>query len=148
MRFREHAVRSCSISLVHNGRMSNDMKPPVLFTKRCVRTRCTVISLFPFQNCDKIKLTAMEDRSYPNNFFVFRLTFQTAVAVQVTYSVLKLSGGQDFLLQHCQKRQHYKAISATSLLVSMLIPIAICYTWIGNRTIRISWKIAFGIDLY
>ena len=73
--FREHAVRSCSISLVHNGRMSDDMKPPVLFTKRCVRTRCTVISLFPFQNCDKIKLTAMEDRSYPNNFFVFRLTF-------------------------------------------------------------------------
>ena len=99
--------------------MSNDMKPPVLFTKRCVRTRCTVISLFPFQNCDKIKLTAMEDRSYPNNFFVFRLTFQTPVAVQVTYSVLKLSGGQDFLL----------AIRATSLLVSMLIPNPIsCYT--------------------
>ena len=90
----------------------------------------------------------MEDRSYPNNFFVFRLTFQTPVAVQVTYSVLKLSGGQDFLLQHCQKRQHYKAISATSLLVSTLIPMPICYTWIGNMTIRIYWKIAFGIDLY
>ena len=90
----------------------------------------------------------MEDRSYPNNFFVFRLTFQTPVAVQVTYSILKLSGGQDFLLQHCQKRQHYKAIRATSLLISMLIPIAICYTWIGNMTIRIYWKIAFGIDLY
>lgn len=75
VRFREHAVRSCSISLVHNGRMSDDLKPPVLFTKRCVRTRCTVISLFPFQNCDKIKLTAMEDRSYPNNFSAFRLAF-------------------------------------------------------------------------
>ena len=40
----------------------------------------------------------MEDRSYRNNFSVFRLTFQTPVAVQVIYSVLKLSGAQDFLL--------------------------------------------------
>ena len=42
VRFREHAVCSCSISLVHNGRMSDEMKPPVLFTKTSVRNKAVM----------------------------------------------------------------------------------------------------------